>query len=133
KSNHASQFNPSPYSEPLPYFRSLPVRCGIVQDCLVESWGRAAQQGMFVYDYSSETSNYGNYTAGKPYRLITSPLLPLTSPELPLPIQEWLRPIAFKSLDFTQAHELFPEAEFSDIIVQNKGLDADGWGTDTHA
>lgn len=116
------------------YYRNLPVRCEVVEHspCAeIKSWFEVAQRGLFVYDYSSETREYGSYVAGKPYRLIASPLLPLTLPELPMPIQEWLQPVAFKSLGFTQAHEVFPETEFADIIVQNKGAEPDSWGSDT--
>jgi hypothetical protein len=104
------------------YFEHLPVRCDISEHspCAeVESWVEAAQRGLFVYDYSSatDTYGYGSYIAGKPYRLIASPQHPLTLPELPMEIQEWLQPIQFKRLDFTQTQELFPEVEFGEVNV----------------
>lgn len=105
------------------YFKHLPARCDITEHfpCAhVESWAQPAQRGMFVYDYSSEAGEYGCHVAGKPYRRLASPSLPLTLSELPMEIQEWLKPIVFKGTDFAQAPELFIEAKFGEVNVQQR-------------
>lgn len=95
------------------YFENLPEQSDYTlrQDVShkLTSWVDAAKRGLFAYDWDW---NFGCYAPEKPYRLLASPNRPLTFSELPSEIQEYLFPICFTTVNFTEAQELFVESAF---------------------
>lgn len=99
--NCANYFEVSPEQSDYTLHQDVPYK--------VTSWINAAKRGLYGYDWDC---GLGWYEVGKPYRLFASPNQPLTFSELPLEIQEYLSAIRFKSVNFIEAAELFPETDF---------------------
>jgi hypothetical protein len=97
------------------YFRSLPVRCGHVLFASGphdrSSWIKAAEQGLYGYDWNAPASQY---VPGYPYKIMASPKNPLTLPDLPADMQSWISLIHF-DVEFDVAKELSPELAFAEV------------------
>lgn len=96
------------------YFHSLPIRCGHVLYASGpydwSSWIKAAEQGLYGYDWDAASSQY---VPGHPYKIITSPKTPITLLDLPAEVQSWVSLIRF-DVDFNAVKEISPELAFGD-------------------
>jgi hypothetical protein len=76
------------YQRAANFFRSLPARCGHVLHAKGpydwSSWIRAANQGLFGYDWNASA---GQYVPGYPYKLMAAPETPVTLSDLPADVR----------------------------------------------